>query len=293
LAEHRYSSLALLEAKQQAETAAAVAHEAMLKAKAADSAKSNFLANMAHELRTPLNAIIGFSEIIKLDQIRMRENYPEYAGYIHDAGTILLDIINGILDLARIEAGRVILQEQFVALGALVQSSIDTVRPIADRKFINIDCDIQKPLTMIYVDATKFKQVTLNLLSNSVKFTEPRGRIEVDSALHKSGDLVLSIRDTGIGIPPEQIERIFQPFEQVADHLTREHEGTGLGLPIAKALLELHGGELVLSSQPGVGTTARLRLPSQRVRSDAGSAAAKLPPALPPVEGQGHSRYQP
>jgi signal transduction histidine kinase len=293
LAEHRYSSLALLEAKQQAETAAAVAHEAMLKAKAADSAKSNFLANMAHELRTPLNAIIGFSEIIKLDQIRMRENYPEYAGYIHDAGTILLDIINGILDLARIEAGRVILQEQFVALGSLVQSSIDTVRPIANRKLINIDCEIQKPLTMIYVDATKFKQVTINLLSNSVKFTEPRGRIEVDSVLHKSGDLVLSIRDTGIGIPPEQIERIFQPFEQVADHLTREHEGTGLGLPIAKALLELHGGELVLSSQPGVGTTARLRLPSQRVRSDAGSAAAKIPTALPSVEGQDHSRYQP
>ena len=275
LAEHRYSSLALLEAKQQAEKAASAAHEAMLKAKAADLAKSNFLANMAHELRTPLNAIIGFSEVIKLDQTQMRESYPEYAGYIHDAGTILLDIINGILDLARIEAGRVLLQEELIALGGLIQSSINTIRPIAQRKSIEINCNIQMPATMIYVDSTKFRQVTLNLLSNSVKFTEPRGNIQVDSVVHKSGDLLLSIRDTGIGIPPEQIDRIFQPFEQVADHLTREHEGTGLGLPIAKALIELHGGELVLSSQPGSGTTARLRLPSERVRSVAASAAAQ------------------
>ena len=293
LVEHCYSSLALLEAKRQAEKAASAAHEAMLNAKAADRAKSNFLANMAHELRTPLNAIIGFSEIIKLDQIRMRGSYPEYAGYIHDAGTILLSIINGILDLARIEAGRVLLQEEHIAVGGLVQSSINTIRPIAERKLIDIDCNIQNPATMICVDATKFKQVTLNLLSNSVKFTEPRGRIQVDSVFHKSGDLELSIRDTGIGIPPEQIERIFQPFEQVADHLTREHEGTGLGLPIAKALIELHGGELVLSSLPGVGTTARLRLPGERVRSVAAPAVAQIPTALPPAErGEGYPRYQ-
>src|SRR6516165_2340296 len=198
LAEHRYSSLALLEAKQQAEKAASIAHEAMLKAKAADCAKSSFLANMAHELRTPLNAIIGFSEIIKLDKIRMRESYPEYAGYIHDAGAILLDIINGILDLARIEAGHTRLQEELVALGPLLKSSINTISPIAQRKFIEIVCNINEPLSMIYVDETKFKQVTLNLLSNSVKFTEPRGCIQIDSILHKSGDLVLSIRDTGI-----------------------------------------------------------------------------------------------
>lgn len=283
LAVHRYSSLALLEAKQQAEKAASVAHEAMLKAKAADRAKSNFLANMAHELRTPLNAIIGFSEVMKLDQARMRGSYPEYAGYIHDAGTGLLDIINGILDIARIEAGHVALQEDFITLGQLVRSSINTIRPIAQQKFITIDCNIQKPSTMIYVDATKFKQVTLNLLSNSVKFTKPRGSIQVDSERHKNGDLVLSISDTGIGIPPEEIERIFQPFEQIADHLTREHEGTGLGLPIAKALMELHDGELVLSSQPGTGTTARLRLPGDRVRSAAATVAAQDTAGYPPA----------
>jgi signal transduction histidine kinase len=231
---------------------------------------------MAHELRTPLNAIIGFSEVIKLDQIQMRNSYPEYAGYIHDAGKILLDIINGILDLARIEAGRVVLQEEFITLGELVQSSVNTIRPIAQRKSIEIWCDIQEPSTMVYVDPTKFQQVTLNLLSNSAKFTEARGRIEVSAVFHKSGDMVLSIRDTGIGIPAEHIQKVFRPFEQVADHLTREHEGTGLGLPIAKALIELHGGELVLSSQLGMGTTATLRLPGARVRNIAACAVAQI-----------------
>ena len=267
--EHRFSSLALLEAKQQAEEAASAAHQAMLKAKAADSAKSKFLANMAHELRTPLNAIIGFSEVIKLDQAPMQRRYPEYAGYIHDAGTILLDIINGILDLARIEVGRVLLEEELVDLGRLIQSAINTVRPIAANKSIQIDCHPANLSTVINVDPTKLKQVILNILSNSVKFTNPGGHIEVELLLHESGDLSLSFRDTGIGIPPEQIERVFQPFEQVADHLTREHQGTGLGLPIAKALVELHGGDLTLSSQLGVGTTATLRLPRERMRGAA------------------------
>jgi two-component system cell cycle sensor histidine kinase PleC len=276
LVEHRYSGLALLEAKQQAEKAASGAHQAMLKAKAADRAKSKFLANMAHELRTPLNAIIGFSEVIKLDQIQMRNSYPEYAGYIHDAGRILLNIINSILDLAQIEAGRVVLEENFIALGEIVEASITTIRPMYQKKSIEISCDIQEPATMVYVDPIKFQQVMLNLLSNSVKFTEPRGRIQVGAVFHKSGDLVLSIRDTGIGIPAEQIQRVLRPFEQVADHLTREHEGTGLGLPIAKALIELHGGELVLSSQVGVGTTARLRLPGARVRNNVASTAAQI-----------------
>ena len=126
---------------------------------------------------------------------------------------------------------------------------------------------------MIYVDPTKFKQVILNLLSNGVKFTEPRGRILISSVLHDSGDLVLSISDTGVGIPPEQVEKVLEPFEQVADHLTRENEGTGLGLPIVRALIELHGGELVLRSELGVGTTAMLRLPRDRVHCITSSAA--------------------
>jgi signal transduction histidine kinase len=291
LVEHRYSSLALLEAKQQAEKAASVAHQAMLKAREADRAKSKFLANMAHELRTPLNAIIGFSEIIKLDKIRMREQYPEYAGYIHDAGTILLDIINSILDLARIESGKILLQEELVSLDQLVRSAINTIRPISQRKAIEID-DLGKPRsTIVYVDSLKLKQIMLNMLSNSVKFTEPRGLIEIDTVVDTDGYLVLSIKDTGIGIAAEQIEKVFQPFEQVADHLTRGHEGTGLGLPIAKALIELHGGELVLSSQLGVGTTARIRLPGGRVRDaiGCGQNSAEPPPA---ISRQHQLRYQ-
>jgi signal transduction histidine kinase len=270
LVEHRYSSLALLEAKQQAEKAAIIAHEAMLQAKAADRAKSKFLTNMAHELRTPLNAIIGFSEIIKLDKINARERYPEYAGYIYDAGSILLDTINSILDFARIETGKVQLEEEIIGFCTLVQSVITIIRPIAEKKSVEVDCVLDDPLMMIYVDPAKLKQALLNLLSNSVKFTDPRGRVRIDLVFHRSGDLVLSISDTGIGIPPEKIEKVFKPFEQVANHLTRQHGGTGLGLPIAKALIELHGGELLLSSEVGVGTTARLRLPNVRVRYVAG-----------------------
>jgi signal transduction histidine kinase len=271
--ERRYSGLALLEAKQQAEKAAAVANEAMLKARAADRSKSKFLANMAHELRTPLNAIIGFSEVIKLDNIQKKERYPEYAGYIHDAGKVLLDIINGILDLARIEAGKVELQEQTVAFNELIQSAITTIRPIAERKSIHVDCEFWEVPVMIFADSTKLKQVMLNLLSNGVKFTEPHGCIQISSVFDKHGDLVISIRDTGIGIPAEQVQKMLEPFEQVADHLTRENEGTGLGLPITKALIELHGGELVLRSEVGVGTTAILRLPHHRVRCVPSSAA--------------------
>jgi len=266
LVEHRYSSLALLEAKQQAEKAAIIAHEAMLQAKAADRAKSKFLANMAHELRTPLNAIIGFSEIIKLDKIKTRDCYPEYAGYIYDAGSNLLDIINNILDFARIETGNVQLEEDLIEFSTLVQSAITMILPIAQKKLVEVDCILDDPSVMVYVDPTKLKQVLLNLLSNSVKFTDPRGRVLIDLDVQRNGDLVLLISDTGIGIPPEQIEKVFQPFEQVADHLNREQGGTGLGLPIAKVLTELHGGELLLSSEVGVGTSARLRLPGARVR---------------------------
>jgi len=265
LLEARYTGFALLAAKQEADAAAKYANEAMLEAKAADLAKTRFLANMAHELRTPLNAIIGFSEIIKLDAIQAKERYPQYAEYIHDAGILLLNIINGLLDLARIQAGRVDLDEQIVAVGELVQSAIRTIAPIAQRKSIYVDCEMAQASTLICVDQTKFRQIILNLLSNGVKFTEPKGSILISSAMDGGGELVISIKDTGIGIPPEHLERVLSPFEQVADHLTKENEGTGLGLPIARALIELHGGNLTLSSDLGIGTTVALRLPSERI----------------------------
>jgi signal transduction histidine kinase len=272
LLERQYTGLALLAAKQEADAAAKNAKEAMLVAQAADLAKTKFLANMAHELRTPLNAIIGFSEIIKLDNIQARDRYPQYAEYIHDAGILLLDIINGLLDLARIEAGKVDLEEQLVVVGELIQSAIRTIDPIAHKKSIDVKCELPHAATLIRVDQTKFRQIMLNLLSNGVKFTEPRGHISIGCRVDSSGDLVISIKDTGIGIAPEHLQRVLRPFEQVADPLTKENEGAGLGLAIARALIELHGGELVLTSDLGAGTTVALKLPHGRVHRVAPAA---------------------
>ena len=265
LLERQYTGLALLAAKQEADAAAQRAEEAMRAAQAADLAKTKFLANMAHELRTPLNAIIGFSEIIKLDNIQARDQYPQYAEYIHDAGILLLNIINGLLDLARIEAGKVDLEEQLVGVGELIQSAIRTIDPIAHKKSIQVKCELAHATALIHVDRTKFRQIMLNLLSNGVKFTEPQGEILISSRINAGGDLIISVKDTGIGIAPEHLQRVLRPFEQVADHLTKENEGAGLGLPIARALIELHGGELVITSDLGAGTTVALRLPRDRV----------------------------
>jgi two-component system cell cycle sensor histidine kinase PleC len=151
----------------------------------------------------------------------------------------------------------------------VIQSAICTIAPIAERKLIDVDCELVHSSTLICVDQTKFKQIILNLLSNGVKFTESRGRIMIGSGVNGQGDLVISIKDTGIGIPSEHLERVLNPFEQVADHLTKENEGTGLGLPIARALIELHGGSLTLSSALGVGTTVALRLPHERIHGGA------------------------
>jgi signal transduction histidine kinase len=273
LLEHRYYGLALLEAKQEAERAAVAANTAMLKAKAADSAKSKFLANMAHELRTPLNAIIGFSELIKMNCVQSAERYPEYGSYIHDAGTHLLGIITDVLDIARIEAGKADLQERIVAIDEAVRSAIATIHPICAKKAIEVDYQSAPTAVHVHVDATKFKQVILNLLGNAVKFTCPPGTILITSSLVEGGDLVVAVKDTGIGIAPENLEKVLEPFEQVADHLTRQNEGTGLGLPIARGLMRLHGGELTLESEVGAGTTAFLRLPRDRVRYVAPAAA--------------------
>ena len=259
------SGLAFVHGKQNAEAAADVANQQKLQAQASDRAKTKFLANMSHELRTPLNAIIGFSEVIKLNAQQPKERYPEYAQYIHDAAIHLLDLINGILDLARIEAGKVELEEEAVSISDLIHSVVTTLRPIADKKLVAIECRKRRTDALIRVDQTKFKQVLLNLLSNAVKFTQPRGSVMVDYSRDAEGDLVISVKDTGVGIPPEQLQKVLEPFEQVEDHLTRRNEGTGLGLPIAKALIELHGGQLVLDSQLNVGTTAALRLPRHRI----------------------------
>ena len=266
--DRRNPGLALVLARRQAETAAVTANREMLQAQASDRAKTKFLANMSHELRTPLNAIIGFSEVIKLDAQQPKDRYPEYAKYIHEAAIHLLEVINGILDLARIEAGKVELEEVPVAISGLVDLAVTTIRPIAEKKMVNLDCQRGHTEPFVFVDQTKLKQVLLNILSNAVKFSKPGGCVTVNWA-HEGGGLVIAVRDTGVGIPREQLEKVLEPFEQVEDHLTRQNEGTGLGLPIAKALIELHGGRLVLHSEIDKGTTAELHLPGYRVGIEA------------------------
>src|ERR1051325_8101088 len=190
----RDPGLALVLAKQHAETTATRANREMLQAQASDRAKTKFLANMSHELRTPLNAIIGFSEVIKLDAQQPNERYPEYAQYIHDAAIHLLELINGILDLARIEAGKVELEEGPVSAADLIYSAVTTVRPLADKKLVSIDCRHRRIDVVIRVDQTKFKQVLLNLLPNAVKFTQPSGRVIVDCRRAKRGDLLITVK---------------------------------------------------------------------------------------------------
>src|SRR5438477_5410277 len=263
--DRREPGLALVLGKQKAETAAVRANREMLQAQASDRAKTKFLANMSHELRTPLNAIIGFSEVIQLNAQQPKDRYPEYAKYIHEAAVHLLEVINGILDLARIEAGKVELEEATVSVAGLVDLAVTTLRPLADKKLVNLEYQHGPTEPVVFVDQTKFKQVLFNVLSNAVKFTKPGGCVTINWASNGGGGLVIAVQDTGVGIPREQLQKVLEPFEQVEDHLTSQNEGTGLGLPIAKALIELHGGELHLESELNVGTTAELRVPRERI----------------------------
>jgi two-component system cell cycle sensor histidine kinase PleC len=264
LAEPRSTELALITAKNQAEEAALLANKAMLEAQAADRAKTKFLANMSHELRTPLNAIIGFSEVIQADKPPSKSDHTELATYIHDSGVNLLTIINGVLDLARIEAGQVELDEQLVPLAELLSLAIKAVGPAAAKKSIEIVLGSQAP-ALIRLDLHKMTRVLVNLMSNAVKFTATGGRVEVTSAAESSGDLLISVSDTGIGIPSDHLKRVFEPFGQIEDYLTRQSEGLGLGLPMARALVRLHSGEIAIDSRLGVGTAVEIRLPAHRI----------------------------
>ncbi len=272
LLDRRHTERVLVAAKDQAEHARLLAEDAMRQTQAADRAKSRFLATMTHELRTPLNAIIGFSEIIQAAPRHGGET-PAYAKYIHESGTQLLGMLNGVLDLARIEAGKLPLEEQDVFLEELLQAASRSMRALAEEKSVAIMRGrvVDRPLKL---DPGKMTQVLVNLLSNAIKFTPEGGCIEIDSDRTPEGDLSIFVRDTGEGIPSEDLGRVLQPFGQVEDHLTRQNGGIGLGLPIARALVKMHGGELMLASEVGVGTTVEIRLPGRRVRPPSAAKAA-------------------
>lgn len=233
----------------------------------ANRAKSDFLANMSHELRTPLNSIIGFAEMVKLQAIGPVENkrYLEYAGHIHSSGKHLLDLINDMLDLAKVESGKLELEEEVIDFAQIYEScrALLEHRIIADG--LNVFLILPEFPPLLLADKRKILQILFNLLSNAMKHTPKGGRIVTSVSTHPEAGFIFSITDNGVGMAPADIPRALEPFGQVGDPLVKDDIGTGLGLPLTKALAELHGGTLVLSSQLGLGTTATVKLPASRI----------------------------
>jgi signal transduction histidine kinase len=240
------------------------AHDSAL---AANKAKSEFLANMSHELRTPLNAIIGFSELMKLEIRGPIENddYRHYVTNIRDSGEHLLGVINDMLDVAKIEAGRMELHEEEFDI---VEVAGEVVRLLGDRACrdgITIKTGLPVGLPRIRADKGKIRQIMLNLVTNAIKFTPAAGVITITARRSAGGRIKLAVEDTGIGIPPEQLAHVMEAFVQLGNVFTRAHHGSGLGLPLCRALTELHDGSMELASEVGKGTRVTISLPPERV----------------------------
>jgi len=236
-------------------------------AEKASSTKSQFLANMSHELRTPLNAIIGFSELLSMEDYTIidQQKRVEYAKDINSAGAHLLQVINDILDVAKIEANQINLLEQELEIESIVGSCLQMVSVAAEQQSITLRTDFPKNLPYLYADPTRIKQVLSNLLSNSIKFTDPDGEINVQVRTLPDRGLSISVIDTGIGIPSDHIDHVQTQFGQIQSTYNRNHQGTGLGLSLVRLLTEAHGGKFKLESKLGVGTTAHIILPAERV----------------------------
>ncbi|WP_170245044.1 ATP-binding protein [Pararhodospirillum oryzae] len=262
--------------------------EALEQALVANRSKTEFLANMSHELRTPLNAILGFSEVMAEEIMGPlgSARYRDYARGIHDSGAHLLSIINDILDVSKIEAGQMVLGEERVALGPLIDSALRLVSGRAAEGGVRLNAGPRDGL--VRGDGRRLKQVLLNVLSNAVKFTPEGGWVDVEVMRPGPGaDLDIVIKDTGIGMSAEDIAIALKPFGQIDSGLARRHEGTGLGLPLARALTEMHGGRLLIASEPGEGTEVRVRLPAGRIEAGSeplqGHPAPLAAPSSPPV----------
>jgi two-component system cell cycle sensor histidine kinase PleC len=261
VADLRVSQTALERQTEELADLAQKYSEEKTRAEEANQAKSSFLANMSHELRTPLNAIIGFSEIMASGMFGPlgADKYKGYCKDIHQSGQYLLDVINDILDMSKIEAGRIHLDLEQVRLGRFLNDAMRVVAPRAQDKKLALTADIARGIR-VKADQRLLKQIVLNLLSNAVKFTPEGGSITV-RARAASGWVRIAIADSGIGIPKDALAKLGRPFEQVESQLTKSHQGSGLGLAIAGSLTELHNGTMRIRSTPGKGTIVQLRLP--------------------------------
>ena len=250
--ERRKTEAAYREAKEQADVA--------------NRAKSRFLANISHDLRTPLNSILGFSDMVVNEVMGpcSPAKYREYAGDIHSSGILLLELVNDLLDLEKIEAGQAKPNRQAVDVAAIMAETVDMVAEQAEKAELRISVSPLQSLPVLWGDPTMVKRIFLNLLSNAVKFTPPGGDIAISGRLDPDGGLLLQVRDTGIGIAAENTERVFEPFTRVNGDPNVAHEGTGLGLALVKSMAGLHGGTVELESELGVGTTVTVRFPETR-----------------------------
>ncbi len=245
-------------------------------AESASRAKSQFLANMSHELRTPLNAVIGFSEILNRELFGAmgEQRYRDYARLIHESGEHLLHVVNDVLDMSKIEAGKFnIVKEPFDA-GALISSCAEVMRHLAEKKGLVLTSDIQANLPELVADKRACKQMLLNMISNAIKFTDAPGSVRI-SARVDSGMMLLAVADTGIGISARDLPKLGNPFVQAETSYDRSYEGAGLGLSVVKGLARLHGGKLEIASELGRGTTATIVLPLETIHAP-GDVARKM-----------------
>ncbi len=235
----------------------------------ANRAKTHFLTCMSHELRTPLNVIIGFSDLLRQQMFGPlgSPRYTEYVDSIHASGQHLLDLINDLLDISVIEAGRLELREEEIEPTALAETCLGLMRPKAERAGVRLVSDIVPAVPNLYADRRRVRQVLLNTLSNAIKYTAEGGEVRLRVACDGEGGLVMTVTDTGIGMSDDEVARALLPFARSGEAMLRNAEGTGLGLYLSRNLMELHGGTLTIESEQGVGTKVQARFPPERVLS--------------------------